>query len=73
MPRPRPLPGPPQFYAAVTRAVAQRPPPMSVFRGYPKPDMRQVYCSTRECSAPGAGLGCQRLGMVVRAAEGWAS
>lgn len=35
-----------QFYSAVTRAVAANPPPFTVFRGCPKPDMSQIHCKT---------------------------
>ena len=37
-----------QCYAAVTRKEAQMPPRFKVFHGYPKPDMRDIYCRTRE-------------------------
>ena len=35
-----------QCYAAVTRKEAQMPPRFKVFHGYPKPDMRDIYCKT---------------------------
>ncbi len=37
-----------QCYAAVTRKEAEMPPRFKVFHGYPKPDMREIYCRTRE-------------------------
>ncbi|PRW58462.1 Fatty acyl- reductase 1 [Chlorella sorokiniana] len=37
-----------QFYSAATRAVAAKPPPLTVFPGCPKPSMSQIHCKTAE-------------------------